>query len=154
LGGSVPFAAAIRDWIPDLPVGGSAPSWDTIIIGGGGAAPKESDPNGKSAHEKGSKLDAGKVRLDLVLGGFSRALLEVGKVGTIGAAKYTDGGWVEVPDGIRRYSDAMLRHYHAEIIEGAIDPDTGMLHAAHLAWNALARLDLMIRQLEGMNDEG
>ena len=45
-------------------------------------APIETDPDGKRPNEAGAKLDAGKNRLGLVLCGFSRALQEVGKVGT------------------------------------------------------------------------
>ena len=33
----------------------------------------EKDPNGKEAHSEGSKLDAGKVRVGLVLGDFSNS---------------------------------------------------------------------------------
>lgn len=43
----------------------------------------ERDPNGIAANQAGAKLDAGKNRLGLVLCGFSRALQEVAKVGTI-----------------------------------------------------------------------
>lgn len=107
----------------------------------------ERDPNGKDPHGGGAKLDAGKNRLGLVLLGFSKALREVGKVGTYGAAKYTDNGWVDVPDGIARYTDAMLRH---TLVDEPNDPDTGLAHAAHAAWNALARLDLMLRKAEGV----
>jgi hypothetical protein len=106
----------------------------------------ESDPHGLDAHTQGAKLDAGKNRLSLVLFGFARALEEVGKVGTYGAKKYTDNGWCEVPDGVQRYSDAMLRHVLAEARGEVLDCDTGLRHAAHAAWNALARLDLMIRE--------
>lgn len=106
----------------------------------------EVDPHGKDPHEKGAKLDAGKVRPHLVISGFSRALLEVGKVGTYGANKYTDNGWMEVPNGVSRYSEALMRHYLAETAEGSHDKDTGLLHAAHAAWNALARLELMLRE--------
>lgn len=106
----------------------------------------ETDPFGKVQHEPGAKLDAGKVRLDLVLGGFSRALVAVGEVGTFGAAKYTDDGWQEVPNGIERYSDAMLRHYMAVARGEVRDRDSGILHAAHLAWNALAVLELLMRE--------
>lgn len=105
----------------------------------------ELDPNGKDAHEPGSKLDAGKNRLGLVLGGFCRSLQEVGKVGTFGANKYTDNGWLSVPNGQERYTDAMLRHYFKEVSGEEKDEDSNILHAAHLAWNALARLELMIR---------
>lgn len=111
-------------------------------------APLEADPNGKKPNEAGAKLDAGKNRLSLVLFGFARALQEVGGVGTYGANKYTDDGWMGVPDGVRRYSDAMLRHLLREATGEARDPDTGLLHAAHTAWNALARLDLMLRDAE------
>lgn len=103
----------------------------------------EADPHGKDAHSPGAKLDAGKNDLDLVLGAFAGALLEVGKVGTYGARKYTRNGWREVPNGIGRYSSAMLRHYFLEFQE-LRDADTDLLHAAHLAWNALARLQLML----------
>lgn len=108
----------------------------------------ESDPYGKSSNEPGAKLDAGKNRVGLVLGGFARALHAVSAVGTYGAAKYTDNGWIDVPDGERRYTDAMLRHLLREQVGEDLDPDTGLHHAAHVAWNALARLDLMIRELE------
>jgi hypothetical protein len=108
----------------------------------------EKDPHGKKANEAGAKLDAGKNRLGLVLLGFSRALKEVGKVGTYGANKYTDNGWMKVEDGERRYTDAMLRHLMAEGSGEECDPDTEILHAAHAAWNALARLDLMVRNKE------
>ena len=111
----------------------------------------ERDPHGKAAHESGSKLDADKNRLGLVLGDFARALKVVGDVGTYGAKKYTEHGWVSVPNGAERYTDAMLRHYLLESVGESADKDTGILHAGHLAWNALARLDLMIRAAEQGN---
>lgn len=113
------------------------------------AGQTEKDPNGKSAHEPGSKLDAGKPRPGLVLGGFARSLAAVVDVGTYGATKYTDNGWMEVPGGIARYTDAMHRHLLKEATGEWADPDTGIAHAAHAAWNALARLDLMLRQRDG-----
>lgn len=104
----------------------------------------ELDPAGRPPHTPGAKLDAGKVRAGLVNRGFARALLAVGEVGTFGAQKYTPHGWVEVPDGEARYTDALHRH----LLQGALedhDPDSGLLHAAHAAWNALAVLELMLR---------
>ena len=109
----------------------------------------ELDQTGRGAHEPGAKLDAGKPRVGLLLGDFAQALLEVAKVGTHGASKYTDSGWVEVPGGIGRYTDAMLRHYLAEASGERIDDGSELLHAAHVAWNALARLELMIWQGSG-----
>lgn len=97
-------------------------------------------------HQPGAKQRTGKPRAHLVLGDFRHALLEVAKVGTFGAQKYTDHGWVSVPNGFDEYSEAMLRHYIAEATDGMIDSETGLLHAAHLAWNALARLELLLRE--------
>lgn len=108
----------------------------------------ETDPLGFSAHQAGAKLDAGKNRMGLVMMGFARALAEVGAVGTFGAAKYTPHGWLSVPNGIERYTDAMFRHLVSEACGEEVDPQTDIRHAAHTAWNALARLDLMLRQGE------
>ena len=106
----------------------------------------ESDPNNISQHEPGAKLDAGKLRPELVLSAFSRALHEVVAVGTYGANKYTDNGWLSVPDGMARYSDAQLRHRLRRWIGEDIDPETGLLHLAHEAWNVLAVLELALRE--------
>lgn len=106
----------------------------------------ESDPNGLDPHAPGAKLDAGKNRLGLVLGGFARALEQVGRAGTGGAVTYSDNGWKEVDDALARYEDAMLRHW-VEIKKGnAQDLKTGLLHQAHLVWNALAVLELMLKE--------
>lgn len=99
-----------------------------------------SDPTGRSAHEPGAKLDAGKNRLALVLAGFAPGLVEVGKVGTFGANKYTPNGWKEVPDAMQRYQDAMMRHLTAYWRGESNDPDSGLPHLAHATWNALAVL--------------
>ena len=99
-------------------------------------------------HVPGAKLDAGKVRVGLVLGGFAKALLEVSKVGTKGAAKYSDNGWMQVPDGINRYTDALGRHLLKDAAGEKLDPEWDLPHAAHAAWNALARLELILRNGE------
>lgn len=102
---------------------------------------RETAPDGKDQHTSGAKLDAGKERLDLVLGSFCEALLEVGRVGTFGANKYTDNGWKEVESAEGRYADAMLRHYFKHRAGEELDPDSGLSHLGHLAWNALAILE-------------
>lgn len=97
-------------------------------------------------HAPGVKLDKGKPRAGLVLGGFSRALLAVADVGTFGAQKYTPHGWLSVPHGIERYTDAMVRHQLAEASGEQTDSESGLSHAAHAAWNALARLELLLAE--------
>lgn len=101
----------------------------------------DKDPSGKASNEPGAKLDAGKPRMSLVLGGFGKALHEVGKVGTFGAKKYSDNGWREVPNGKERYTDALYRH----LLQEGLDDESGIEHAAHAAWNALARLELLLK---------
>lgn len=106
---------------------------------------KESDPNGKSLSVPGAKADAGKLRPTLVLRDMAHALLAVTKIATDGAIKYTPGGWIVVPQALERYEDAHLRHMLKRFTGEAIDSDSESLHLAHEAWNALAKLELHIR---------
>jgi hypothetical protein len=108
----------------------------------------ETDPNGLNAHTPGAKLDAGKPRVALVLGDFAGALLEVAKVGTFGANKYSPHGWLQVDKGQERYDDAMMRHWLLSHSGELLDPQTALLHAAHEAWNSLAKLQLMINEMK------
>lgn len=115
---------------------------------------READPSGKDPHTAGAKLDAGKIDPSLILEGMPRALMEVAKVGTYGAVKYSRHGWLAVPMGITRYTAALDRHRLKEKIEGKFDLDAkrddgvAVRHAAQLAWNALARLELMLIEEE------
>lgn len=107
---------------------------------------RETDPMGIPQDQPGAKLDAGKTRVDLVFSGFAHALLAVAMVGTDGAAKYSDDGWISVPDGQRRYADARMRHYLARKVGEEFDAQSGTLHLAHEAWNVLAELELELRR--------
>lgn len=95
-----------------------------------------------------TKHDQGKPRLELVLMSFNRALTKVGEVGTFGAIKYSDDDWKTVPQRHARYTGAMLRHLLAEPDE-THDPESKLLHAAHVAWNALARLQIELTDGDG-----
>lgn len=101
------------------------------------------DPNGLEPSQPGAKLDAGKPQPSLMFEAFPLALLAVSGICTYGAKKYSRGGWQHVPNGIDRYTDAMLRHMLDTRFD---DPESGLPHAAHAAWNALARLELMLRE--------
>lgn len=118
-----------------------------------GVALGEQDPTGRSQHEPGAKVDAGKPRPALVLGEFARALSEVVKIGSIGAAKYTPRGWLSVPNGQERYADAAFRH-QLEVWQGRKLDDgpggTGGRHKAQVIWNLLAELELELRAEEGV----
>ena len=109
----------------------------------------EFDPHGVDPHSPGAKCDGGKVQAGLVLGGFAKALLAVAEVGTYGARKYTPDGWRMVLGGKQRYTDAMYRHLLHEASGEMRDQDTELLHAAHAAWNALARLHFILEEQNG-----
>ena len=113
----------------------------------------ERDPNGIAAGVAGAKLDAGKVPVTQgSIHYFPRALTAVAELSYIGAKKYSWKGWEKVPDGIRRYGNAMGRHeFKIEDDYTRIDPDTGVLEATAVAWNALARLELILREQENVN---
>lgn len=87
---------------------------------------------------------------------FPRALQEIAKVGVAGCEKYGvplhDTSFLDVPGAYPRLTDAMMRHVVLEPIEGSVNIDPadkgGYLHAAHAAWNAMARLEFALRERE------
>jgi hypothetical protein len=87
--------------------------------------------------------------MGLVLGGFANALTEVAKVGTFGAAKYSDNGWEQVPNAEGRYTDALLRHVFKHMNGEVVDPEWGLFHLAHAAWNVLAVLEKELEKSRG-----
>lgn len=104
----------------------------------------EVDPNGKSPHEPGAKLDSGKTYGALLLK-FARALTEVADIGTFGANKYTRDGWESVPNAKQRYLDAAFRHLLKSGFE-EVDPDSNHTHIGHVIWNLLAVRELELRE--------
>lgn len=106
-----------------------------------------------SEHAEGRKNDIadGKVRMDLLPW---PELEEVAKVYTAGAKKYGANNWQNLPDGYQRYKAAMLRHL-CELEKGNdVDEDTGCLHAAQVAWNALAMLHFKMQEYKQREDNG
>lgn len=107
----------------------------------------EKDPLGKDAKTPGAKLDAGKIPVCRgAFHYFPRAITAIAELSNIGAKKYSWKGWENVPDGIHRYGDALARHELAiEDDYSRRDRDTGVLEATAVAWNAMARLELILR---------
>ena len=113
--------------------------------------PSETTENIQQLHLPGMKYDEGKPNLSLVFGGFNKALLDVGYIGTFGARKYTPNGWKEVENLYERYSSALLRHMFAAMsprVKDIYDNETGRLHLAHVAWNALALTEHMLKAID------
>lgn len=110
----------------------------------------EADPTGRKPSDPGAKLDAGKPKAAL-LRQVGLALLEVAKVLTIGAKKYSKNGWLDVPDGEERYDDAFWRHILYASTE-AVDKDTGLPHDVQETVNALFKLELRLRREKKENE--
>lgn len=115
----------------------------------------EQDPHGIDQHKAGAKMDAGKPQLYRhLVAMFPRALTAVSQVSAVGEEKYTYMGWAAVPDGEARYREAGLRHLFAEACGEVVDQadqrmvERGITHAAQASWNALARLELMLKETE------
>ena len=115
----------------------------------------EADPKGLDLHQPGSKGDLGKAPVfQGLFNYFPAALEEVAKVSHFGSQKYSWGGWKTVEDGLNRYSDALGRHIIYEAQGEEFDQDSGLSHKAHAAWNALATLELYLRERKAIDTSG
>lgn len=94
----------------------------------------------------GKKYDAGKAPVTQgCLFYFPKALKAVSSVSDMGRRKYnltfSDRNWYRVENGQQRYADAAGRHL---LDSSPTVSDEALAHAAQAAWNALARLELML----------
>lgn len=80
------------------------------------------------------KDDKGKIRMDLLP---MECLEKMAEVLTFGAAKYKDNGWKSIKNARQRYRGALLRHMVSIEKGEKIDKESELLHAAHLATNAI-----------------
>lgn len=96
----------------------------------------------------GLKHDQGKIDLTY-LEDFELALDAICEVAEFGnkVKGYDRSSWLLVPEGFRRYTAAMLRHWKGEKRQ-PLDDESKLHHAKHVAWNALARLEIMLREKE------
>ena len=97
-----------------------------------------------SSNSEGVKYDGGKPKLSLLP---LQGVLEVAKVGAMGAKKYGDhnfrGGMA-----LTRFLDAALRHQLAYLDGIDKDEESGLTHLAHAAWNLLAAIEQQMRKPE------
>ena len=93
------------------------------------------------------KFDQGKPKMNLLFEGMPDALLAVGEVLTFGATKYEEHSWKKVQDNESRYRAALIRH----ALSKGVDSESGLLHRAHEACNALFLLQLEIERLKDEN---
>ncbi len=96
----------------------------------------------------GKKENDGKPQLSLLFTQFPKALEAVAKCSEYGHQKYkeTDQDYLNyqrVEGGSKTYADAGLRH--RAFPKGTTDIDSQLPHAYHVAWNALAELELILK---------
>lgn len=83
---------------------------------------------------EGLRYNDGKVRHDLLE---PYAIHELAKVFTLGAQKYAPNNWLKGMEW-SKITASLKRHLNAYEKGEDYDPETGLLHAAHIAWNAMA----------------
>lgn len=86
-----------------------------------------------------------------VLAQFPNAIEMIAQVSEFGANKYSWENWHSVDNAVERYTDALARHLVREAKGEVVDHESGFLSAAHTAWNALTRLELMLRNDKQLN---
>jgi len=84
----------------------------------------------------GKRFNKGKSRMSLIP--FS-ALRAIGDVFSYGERKYEANNWLK---GMKWsfMADCMLRHYERFSMGETVDEESGCLHSAHMAWNAIGLL--------------
>jgi len=95
----------------------------------------------------GKKENKNKPQLSLLFKQFPQALEAISKCSEYGHEKYkkTDSDYLNyqrVEGGSKTYADAGLRHR----LEQGNDLESGLPHQYHIVWNALAELELWIRE--------
>ena len=104
--------------------------------------PKDMEQENKTGARKNDRLDD-KLRWELLP---LEDVEDIVRVYTAGAKKYGPDQWQNLPDGIKRYKAALLRHL-VEFDKGnEIDEETGCRHLAQVAWNAIAMLHISKQQ--------
>lgn len=76
---------------------------------------------------------------------------EIVKVYHAGAKKYGENTWQNLPDGYNRYKGAMMRHLVLHEKGEIFDEETGCMHLAQVAWNAIAILNCSLQKQKELN---
>ena len=91
----------------------------------------------------GLRLDEGKPRVDLIP---PEAMMELGKLYAAGAKKYADRNW-ERGMPWSQCLGPLMRHLFKWMAGERLDPETGLSHMTHVAWNAIALVTYELRKI-------
>jgi hypothetical protein len=95
----------------------------------------------------GKKYDCGKSMVGTLVNVFPNALMAVGMCIEFGTHKYPNpNNWKQVEGASKRYQDSLMRHLIKHNVGIEKDSETGIIHLAHMTWNALAILELYLME--------
>lgn len=103
----------------------------------------------KLPKQEGVKTNKNKPQLSILFTQFPKALEAIAKCSEYGHLKYKETdidylNYQRVEGGSKTYADAGLRHRLYK--KGTTDLESQLPHAYHVAWNALAELELLIKE--------
>ena len=91
----------------------------------------------------GIKYDGEKPKMNLLP---PKAIVEISKVLTFGAAKYDAENWRKLDDLQNRYTAGALRHIFAHMDGEELDPETNLSHLAHAMCCLLFKLEIELEE--------
>lgn len=97
---------------------------------------------GNNMESRKNDFKDGKLRWDLLPLDLIEKIVEVYHFGSL---KYAPHSWKDLENGEERYRAALMRHLTAHFKGELRDEESGLLHAAHMAWNAIAMLHFAIK---------
>ena len=92
---------------------------------------------------EGIKYDSEKPKMNLLP---PKAIVEISKVLTFGAAKYDAENWRKLDDLQNRYTAGALRHIFAHMDGEELDPETNLSHLAHAMCCLLFKLEIELEE--------
>ena len=113
--------------------------FDEVHICGESAPQKSYIEQKELLMEEGRKFDSEKPKMYLLP---PKAIIEVAKVLTFGAAKYDEDNWRYLEDAQNRYSGGALRHIFSHLDGELQDPETNLSHIAHAICCLMFKLEL------------
>ena len=99
---------------------------------------------------EGIKYDSEKPKMNLLP---PKAIVEISKVLTFGAAKYDAENWRKLDDLQNRYTAGALRHIFAHMDGEQLDPETKLSHLAHAMCCLLFKLEIELENGKSKEEE-
>lgn len=101
-------------------------------------------------NSKGRKYDGSKPLAGTFINVFPRSILAIGAVILKGKEKYPDpNNWKKVEGAKVRYQESLMRHLVKHNMGILLDEESRLPHLVHVAWNALAILELNLMGEKG-----